>query len=117
MSLAVIVFLAGCSDAFINHSLKAEKIGPCANAPVPVKVISNINGERFEFQYCLAEGFDGKNYTVERSGDSLLVKFPGEGNKSTSYKIILDIDAKPRYNFITLGDGGQTITMKAAERL
>jgi hypothetical protein len=114
---AVILFLSSCSDSFINHSLKAEKMGDCTNEVVHVKMISNINGERYEFQYCLNEGFNGKDYTVVRSGDSLLVQFPAASGKQVAYKLILDIDAKPPYRFITLGQGGQTIPIKAAERL
>lgn len=116
---AVILFLSSCSDSFINHSLKAEKIGECSGEVVPVKMISNINGERYEFQYCLNDGFNEKDYTVVRNGDSLLVQFtaPAAPGKQVAYKLILDIDAKPPYRFITLGQGGQTIPIKAAERL
>lgn len=117
ISIAAVILLASCSDAFINHSLKAEKSGECSDEPVPVKMISNINGERYEFIYCLPETFDKKNYTVERTGDSILVKFPAQEGKKIAWKLILDIDAKPPYRSITLGDGGQTIPIKAAERL
>ncbi|MBC7936639.1 MAG: hypothetical protein H7Y86_14910 [Rhizobacter sp.] len=117
LSVIVIVLVCSCSDSFINHTLKAEGSGECNEQPVPVKMISNINGERYEFQYCLGEGFDEKNYTVVRSGDSLLVKFPATGGKKFSYKLILDIDAKPPYRFITLGEGGQTIPLVPSERL
>jgi hypothetical protein len=113
----VIILLYSCSDSFINHSLKAEKIGVCSGGVVPVKMISNINGERYEFEYCLDEGFNEKDYTVVRSGDSLLVQFPTPVGKQVAYKLILDIDAKPPYRFIKLGEGGQTIPIKAAERL
>lgn len=117
LSVIVIIFLSSCSDSFINHSLKAEKVGDCSNEPIAVKMISNINGERYEFQYCLDEGFNEKDYTVERSGDSLLVKFPKPGEKQFSYKLTLDIDAKPPYHYITLGEGGQTINVVPAKRL
>ncbi len=53
LTALLIVTLSSCSNSFINHSLKAEKIGDCNNENVPVKMISNINGERYEFQYCL----------------------------------------------------------------
>ena len=95
--------------------MTAEKIGECNQQTVPVKMISNINGERYEFQYCVEDGFDGKNYTVERKGDSLLVKFPATTKKTALYKLILDIDAKPAYHHITLGD--QTLEIVPAERL
>lgn len=117
LSVIVIIFFCSCSDSFINHSLKAERSGDCKKETLPVKMISNINGERYIFQYCLDEGFDEKNYTIVRNGDSLLVKFPASTGKQVSYTLTLDIDAKPPYHYITLGEGGQTIPIKAAERL
>ncbi|RYY69555.1 MAG: hypothetical protein EOO13_09170 [Chitinophagaceae bacterium] len=117
LSIFIIVFLSSCSDAFINHSLSAEKTGDCTGQPVPVKMISNINGERYEFQYCLGDQFDKADYSIDRIGDSLLVKFPKPTGKLVSYKLILDVDAKPTYHYITLGEGGQTISVRPAERL
>ncbi len=117
LTVAAIIFCCSCSDSFINHSLKAERSGDCSNQPPSVKMISNINGERYEFEYCLYEGFDAKDYTVTRVGDSLLLKFPVKEGKPVAYKLTLDIDAKPPYRFITLGEGGQTIPIKPAERL
>lgn len=103
--LASSLAFASCSDSFINHELKAEKAGDCAGTTPPVKIISNINGERYEFEYCVEDGFDGKNYKVERKGDSLLVVFPGASSaKKALYKLTLDIDAKPAYHYILLGD-------------
>ena len=117
ITIATIFFCCSCSDAFINHSLKAERTGDCNSQPSPVKMISNINGERYEFEYCLPEGFNGKDYTVTRVGDSLLVKFPAKEGRLVGYKLTLDVDVKPPYRFITLGEGGQTISVKPAERL
>jgi hypothetical protein len=116
LSVIAVIFLYSCSDSFINHSLEAEKSGDCNSEPAAVKMISNINGKRYEFHYCLNEGFTEKDYTVERSGDSLLVKFPRASGKQFSYKLTLDIDAKPSYHYITLGEGGQTINVGPAER-
>jgi hypothetical protein len=99
------LFLFSCSDSFINHELKYEKTGECSSAQIPVKVISNINGQRYEFHRCLDDDFDGKNYSVGRSGDSILVTFPKTATKKQAeYKLILDIDAKPKYSRI-LVDG------------
>ncbi len=109
------ILLSSCSNAFINHKLKAEKIGACSNEVTPIKMISNINGERYEFEYCLEEGFDEKNYTVERKGDSLIVNFPASTKQTALYKIIIDIDAKPAYRIISLG--GRTLNIRPAERL
>lgn len=115
LTLTTIFLLFSCSNAFINHKLKAEKIGACSNEVTPIKMISNINGERYEFEYCLEEGFDEKNYTVERKGDSLMVNFPASTKQTALYKIIIDIDAKPAYRIISLG--GRTLNIRPAERL
>ena len=117
LPVLAILCICSCSDAFVNHSLKAEIAGECNGQPVPVKMISNINGERYEFYYCLNQSFDKKDYSVERTGDSLLVKFPATTGKKVNYKLTLDIDAKPPYRYITLGEGGQTIPIVASERL
>lgn len=107
--------LFSCSDSFINHELKFEKTGDCSGQSTPVKMISNINGERYAFSSCIDEGFDGKNYTVERKGDSIIISFPKTvGKKKAQYNLILDIDAKPRYHYILLDD--QELTIVPAER-
>ena len=97
-----VVMTSACSDSFIIHSLKSEKIGACNNEPVAIKMLSNISGERYEFVSCLDDNFDGKNYLVDRKGDSLLISFPSKGNPKAAFKITLDIDAKPAYHHIFL---------------
>lgn len=79
-----------------------EKLGDCNNEPVPVKMTANIAGERYEFVTCLSDDFDGKNYSVERKGDTVLVLFPRSRTNPKTYKITLDIDAKPAYHLIML---------------
>ena len=111
---AIIAMLSSCSDSFINHKLKAERIGDCLQRQQPVNMISNINGERYEFEYCLADGYDGRDYTVIRKGDSLLVSFPKPSTKTALYKLTLDIDAKPAYHEILLGD--KIVHVVAAEK-
>jgi hypothetical protein len=113
--LLTCILFASCSDSFINHELKTEKAGDCGSERPPIKMISNINGERYEFSYCVEDGFDGKNYKVERKGDSLLVSFPGAtASKKAMYKMTLDIDAKPAYHHILLGD--KVVEVIPAER-
>ena len=75
---------------------------------------ANFNGERYEFDYCLGEDFDGKDYKVERTGDTLFVRFPTQVGKPAMYKLTLDIDAKPAYHLILLGD--QIVQVVAAEK-
>jgi len=115
ITLVTFLFLSSCSNSFINHTMKAEKIGTCNNDVLPTKMISNINGERYEFNYCLDENFDGKNYAVVRSGDSLLVQFPAATKNTALFKLTLDIDAKPAYHHIKLGDG-QTIEVVPTDK-
>ena len=71
---------------------------------------SNLYGERYEFYSCMDDGFDGKNYTVVRKGDSVIVNFPKTAaNKKALYKLILDVDAKPAYHHIILDERELTI--------
>lgn len=108
-------FLFSCSDSFINHEIQSEKIGECGEYSRTIGVKSNINGERFEFFTCADEGFDGKNYSLVRRSDSIIVEFPKTaGQKQALFKLILDVDAKPRYNHILLD--GREVTMVPAEK-
>ena len=104
-----------CSDSFINHDLKFEKVGDCADFSPSIKMISNINGERYQFFSCIDEGFDGKNYTIARKGDSVIVDFPKTATQKKSlYKLTLDVDAKPRYHYIILD--GRDLNMVPAQK-
>ncbi len=98
-------FLFSCSDSFINHKLKSEKIRDCTAYSRTIKLISNINGERYEFYSCMDDGFNGSNYTLVRKGDSIVVSFPKTGNQKQSlFKLILDVDAKPGYRHIMIDE-------------
>ena len=95
--------LFSCSDSFIKQKLKYEKLGDCREFAKDIKMNSNINGEQYEFLCCMDDGFDGKNFTVERKGDSIVVNFPKTATKKQSlYNLVLDIDAKPAYHHIVL---------------
>ncbi len=92
-----------CSDkSFINHELVYSKKGDCTDTEKPVKMLSNVAGERYQFEACLDAGFDGKNYTVSRQGDSILVDFPLTKGPKAAFEITLDIDANPAYHHIFL---------------
>jgi len=108
--LTILIFLAifsSCENKpFINATLKAEKSGDCSQQAPPVQMNKNINGERYEFSACLQDGFDEKNYSVTRQGDTLLVNIAAPTTNTTTalYKLTLDIDAYPQYKYIKLGD-------------
>ncbi len=106
-----------CSNSFINHELKYEMLGDCKDIAKDIKMKSNINGERYEFLCCMDDGFDGKTYTVERQGDSILVNFPKTASKKqVLYNLVLDIDAKPVYHYIVLDGQGIAITTIAVPK-
>ncbi|HMD00455.1 MAG TPA: hypothetical protein VKH37_09890 [Ferruginibacter sp.] len=97
------VGLCSCSNSFINHKLEYKKVGDCKETPKDIKMNSNINGERYEFLACADDDFDGKAYTVDRKGDSIIVAFPKSATKKQSlFSLTLDIDAKPAYHHIVL---------------
>ncbi|UAY50784.1 hypothetical protein [Ferruginibacter albus] len=110
--------LSSCVDTgdFINHTLKAEKLGECSQPETPMSMNSNTSGERYEFHYCLPDNFDESKYTVSRIGDTVTLSFPEakEGEKTALYKITLDIDAKPKYHFIKLGDKNNLMEVTTA---
>jgi len=102
MLIFVAALFSACSDSFINHSLEYEKLGACNSEETPVKMLSNIGGERYEIISCIDDDFDGKNYLVQRKGDSIVVSFPKANAVKSSFKLTLDIDAKPLYHHIVL---------------
>jgi len=107
--------LFSCSDSFINHDLKFEKVGECSKERGPIEMISNINGQRYKFDCCMDDDFNIKSYVVERKGDSIIVSFPKTaGKKQAEYNLTLDIDAKPGYKHIILD--GQELTIVSSER-
>jgi hypothetical protein len=99
-------FLSACEEGpWVKHEMKAEKKGTCTNEISSVKMESNINGERYVFDECLPENFDGKTYEVVRKGDSLLVRFPAAPSAATAlFTLTLDIQANPVYTTIKLGE-------------
>lgn len=108
-----IILLSSCSNAFVNHKLEYKKSGECNENLTPIKMTSNINGERYEFQQCMNENFNGKDYTVTRRGDSIMVDFPRTvGALQSNFSITLDIDAKPSYHHIFL-DGREVTVVPA----
>jgi aconitase A len=106
--------LFSCSDTFINHTLSFEKAGDCTAYQPGIKMVSNINGERYQFDCCMDESFNGKNYTIERKGDTINVSFPKASARQSLFKITLDIDAKPAYHLINID--GKEIHIVASEK-
>lgn len=105
-AFALVIALNACEEGpYVKHEMAVEKIGACGNENASVRMESNINGERYVFEQCLPENFDGKNYTAVRRGDSLFITFPENGTaKTTLFKLTLDVQANPVYKCIQLGE-------------
>jgi len=88
---------------FVSFKLKFEKISDnCENLKPSFRMVSNVAGERYEFERCLGANFTKDMMKVSRQGDTVLVQFHSGGGGQVLYKITLDIDSYPRYNFITI---------------
>jgi hypothetical protein len=102
-SIAVIA-IAGCTfeTNFLKHTLTVKEKGRCSDRTAKVAMVSNTNGQRYSFDYCLPPTTGAPVYTVVRKGDTLDVQFAQKGE--VLYDLTLDIDANPAYRFIRLGD-------------
>ena len=91
---------------YVSQKLKFEKLSDsCNQSQSSFRMVSNIAGERYEFDECLPVNFTKEQMKVSRQGDTVLVRFEKpKGKKRNLYKITLDIDSYPKYNFITVGD-------------
>jgi len=88
---------------FVTHKLKFEKISDnCENLKPSFRMVSNVAGERYEFEKCLNVNFTKDMMKVSRQGDTVLVQFQKTSDHTVLDKITLDIDSYPRYNFITI---------------
>ena len=103
MILLILVAISCNRKPFVDHKLKFEKISDnCENLKPSFRMVSNVAGERYEFEKCLDANFTKDMMKVSRKGDTVLVQFPKTGGKGILNKITLDIDSYPRYNFITI---------------
>ncbi len=105
IDLFLSVSIYGCKPVALKHEVDYKKVGDdCTGRNTQVQLKSNIGGDRYEFQECLDNDFDGKNYTAERRGDTILVNFnkARTGKKQALFNIILDIDAYPRYKVMSI---------------
>ena len=96
---------------FVSHKLKFEKISDnCENLRPSFRVVSNIAGERYEFDKCLPANFTKEMMKVARQGDTVVVEFERPMAHPILYKITLDIDSYPKYNYITVDDETFVVT-------
>lgn len=102
----LLITLAACkTEPYIKHDLDIKKLADnCDQVNASVKMISNIAGERFEFEACLPADFSADQLTVTKNGDDAFVNIPGNGKAATTaFKLVLDVKAYPKYKTITIG--------------
>ena len=103
MILLILVAISCNRKPFVDHKLKFEKISDnCENLKPSFRMVSNVAGERYEFERCLGANFTKDMLNLSRQGDTVLVRFQSGGSQQVLYKITLDVDSYPRYNFITI---------------
>lgn len=115
--LLIIVMIACNRKPFVNHKLKLDKVSEdCREQQSYFRSISNIAGERYEFEKCLPFDFSKDNLKTERRGDTVVVNFDktAAGGRPVVYKVTLDIDSYPIYKFLTIDD--QTFMMALSDR-
>jgi len=102
--LLLFFVLAGCrNEPFVEHEIKMEKLSADCNKLNPYfRMVSNFGGERFEFERCLAIDYNKQDAKVSRQGDTVVVQLSTPASQKGLFKITLDIDSYPRYNFITI---------------
>src|SRR4030095_9158109 len=106
MMMLLLLMIFSCNrKPFVSHKLKFEKISDnCENLKPAFRMVSNVAGERYEFEKCLDVNFTKDMMKVSRQGDTVLVRFPKTGGQTVLDKITLDVDSYPGYNFITIDD-------------
>jgi hypothetical protein len=105
--LGLAFLLSACDENQLNHSMSFSKSGPCTQLDPMVTLSSNVAGDRYTFNACLPDNFDGKAYDLVRKGDSLVLRFPESSQPKSAFALTMDVDAYPPYHFMVIN--GQAI--------
>ncbi len=108
----VILLSCNTDSAYLKHDIEYEKIGECRNINSKMDINSNTIGERYVFQECLDADYKG-SYTVERKGDTVVVKLQNTtGTPTALFRIALDINTRPGYNYLSLNGSVFPVNVK-----
>jgi hypothetical protein len=113
--LAIIMgFIACKTKPYLNKKISVARIAAiCNEGDGDIKMNSNTNGEHYEIYKCLDDDFTEKMMGVTRIGDTVNIQFENQFKNKAFFKVTVDIDAYPRYNFINI-DGVVTPIMPAS---
>ena len=104
-SAIVFAVLLSCESnegGYLKHDLDYEKIGEDCSAAAPgLKVTANTIGERYEFQTCL-DAAGNIECSVGNSNDTVRVRFRETPGPQALYQVVLDINTRPQYKYITI---------------
>lgn len=107
-AIAILAVLIACNrNPFVEAKAKFSKAADnCQSVSNAIRSISNIGGERFEFQKCLPVDEQLRNVKAERKGDTVVVSFVQKEHTAlmATFDVTLDIDSYPAYKYIIIDD-------------
>ena len=66
-------------------------------------MVSNLNGERYQFQSCLDADFKKEQVTsVQQNDSTIILKFERKNPQQALYNLTIDVDAYPRYSTLII---------------
>jgi hypothetical protein len=105
--LIVVLLVNSCNrKPFVTAKIKFEKLADdCRNQQNYFRMVSGFAGERYEFEKCLPSTFAKDQMSSVRKGDTVVLNFVRQtGGENALFKVTVDIDSYPKYNFVTVDD-------------
>lgn len=112
--LGLLALVACETKPHITWDLSFEKAADeCTEQSTGMKMNSNLNGERYEFQLCLDPGFTKSQMHCVQRGNVVDVTFERTTDNLALFNLVFDLDVFPRYD--TLIIDGNPISIKPYE--
>jgi hypothetical protein len=101
--LACGIFSACETKPYVKHELEFTRIADdCSAMNTDFHMNSNLNGERYEIERCLDADFSKEQLTSVQRGTVVELKFERKNPKQALYKLVIDVDAYPRYDTLII---------------
>jgi len=113
IAISFISILVACkTKPFVEHEIRLEQLTSDCNKIQPYfRMVSNIGGERYEFERCLDVNYKKEDVRVSRQGDTVVVLLAKPAKQKALFKVTIDIDSYPKYNFVTVDDETFAVVM------